>query len=765
MTTAQAEALRPTAGRSPLGFVGRLVILEAALTLAEVILVIGPTLSLGAKSLRASGEAFRIGALVGALMIVGWIRAADLLRPLVAARNAKRVGVPLGEREIAACDRAIRRAPLEVAATRWLTWTIAVGYLVLRLGPGGFLAWSSTIGLGCIGVLHAGGVAAARGALWERTLEPARRLILPNFDALRGFAAGYRRRLCETAWALLAAAHAFNAALIAVFTDMTSAQSGTLLALTVPALVLPMLVWYRSLLRRTRPIERYLDAAVRRPSTRGPAREDPEAVAAFRAAQGLPYRLAGYQALACAFAVVAVVVVGRRLCGFDASTAGRLLGASGLMLLAMALYETLLLRDVLRPLLGQLGARHRLPVNEIRAPITLRAKLILFFSSVTIFTSGLVLLFAVSPSHAPSKMLTSIALALALALGLVFFIVRDMVTPVVALEERSDEMARGELARPVPPAGEADEIGRLSFAFEEMRRALRDKLRSTESLNIDLEREVRRRTEVLEQRNRELHDALEKLRRAQDDLIRSEKLASMGRLVAGIAHEINNPVNAVINTLGPLEEALQTMAAAPDREAAAQAAAEAEEMLRVVRRGAARSKAIVQALHNYSRGDEQRPRELSVARSVDDTIDLLRHHLRHVQIEKQIDPELRITGFPGQIDQVFMNLITNAAQAVGGREGGGTVRVAAAARANDVEITVSDDGPGIPADVIPRIFDPFFTTKDVGEGSGLGLSIVHGIVDRHGGRIEVESQVGQGTTFRITLPAGRQAAAGADQPA
>jgi signal transduction histidine kinase len=313
-------------------------------------------------------------------------------------------------------------------------------------------------------------------------------------------------------------------------------------------------------------------------------------------------------------------------------------------------------------------------VAEIRAPITLRAKLVLFFSSVTVFTSGLVLLFALSPSHPLSKMLTSIGLALALALGLVVFIVRDMVLPVVALEERSDEMARGELARPVPPAGEADEIGRLSFAFEEMRRALRDKLRSTESLNIDLEREVRRRTEVLEQRNRELHDALEKLRRAQDDLIRSEKLASMGRLVAGIAHEINNPVNAVINTLGPLGEALQTMAAAPDRQSAALASAEAEEMLRVVSRGAARTKAIVQALHNYSRGDEQRPRELSVARSVDDTLDLLRHHLRHVQIEKQIDPDLRIIGFPGQIDQVFMNLITNAAQAVGGRDQGARQR-------------------------------------------------------------------------------------------
>jgi len=740
---------------------------EVALTLAEVALVVAPTLALAAQSLRASGESFRVAAMLAALMIVGWVRAADLLRPLIAARDAKRAGQALGEVEIAAIERAIRRAPAEVAATRFLLWTVAVGYLAVRLALGRFLAWPSAVGLACIGVLHAGGAAAARGALWERRLDRVRRLVLPNFDALRAFANRYRRWLCQSAWALLALTHAANAALIAVFTDLSSAQSGTLLALTVPALVLPMVVWYRALRRRTGPIERYFDAAVRRPASRGPAREDPDAVAAFRAAQVLPYRLAGYQVLACAFAVVAVVVVGRRVCGFDAAIAGRLLGSSGLMLLAMGLYETLLLRDVLRPLLGQLGARHRLPVSEIRAPITLRAKLVFFLGSVTVFSSGLVLLFALSPSQPHSTLLASIALALALALGLVHLIVRDMVTPVVALEERADEMARGELARPVPPSGEADEIGRLAFAFEEMRRALRDKLRSTESLNIDLEREVRRRTEVLEQRNLELRDALEKLRRAQDDLVRSEKLASMGRLVAGIAHEINNPVNAVINTLGPLEEALGILVSSPNSEAAARAATDAEEMLRVVQRGAARSKAIVQALHNYSRGDEQRPRELSLARSVDDTVDLLRHHLRNVRVDKQIDPALRITGFPGQIDQVFMNLITNAAQAVGERPGGGTVRLAATARAHDVEITVSDDGPGIPAEVIPRIFDPFFTTKDVGEGSGLGLSIVHGIVDRHGGRIEVLSRLGEGTTFRITLPVGgaENLAATSDPPA
>ena len=431
----------------------------------------------------------------------------------------------------------------------------------------------------------------------------------------------------------------------------------------------------------------------------------------------------------------------------------------------MALYETLLLRDVLRPLLAQLGARHRLPVAEVRAPITLRTKLVFFFSSVTVFTSGLVLLFALSPSHALSIMLGSIALALALALGLVLLIVRDIVSPVRALEERSDEMARGELARPVPPSGEADEIGRLTFAFEEMRRALRDKLRSTESLNIDLEREVRRRTEVLEQRNAELHDALEKLRRAQDDL---SARRSWRRWAAWW------PASPTRSTTRSTPSSIRSRRSKrrsgpwPRRVTArrrSRGASDAQEMLRVVQRGAARSKAIVQALHNYSRGDEQRPRELVLARSVDDTLDLLRHRLRNVRVEKEIEPELRVHGFPGQIDQVFMNLITNAAQAVGRRDSGGTIRIAARKPADDVEITVADDGPGIPADVIPKIFDPFFTTKDVGEGSGLGLSIVHGIIDRHGGRIMVESQVGEGTTFRIVFPARATAAASAPPPA
>ena len=173
----------------------------------------------------------------------------------------------------------------------------------------------------------------------------------------------------------------------------------------------------------------------------------------------------------------------------------------------------------------------------------------------------------------------------------------------------------------------------------------------------------------------------------------------------------------------------------------------------MVKRGAARSKAIVQALHNYSRGDDQRTHEVGAGPQHRRHARLLRHRLRNVRVEKHVDAGLRLVGYPGQIDQVFMNLVTNAAQAIGERDRAGRSASAPRPATASVEITIADDGPGIPPEVLPRIFDPFFTTKDVGEGSGLGLSIVHGIVDRHGGRIEVQSRVGEGTTFRIVLPA------------
>jgi signal transduction histidine kinase len=335
--------------------------------------------------------------------------------------------------------------------------------------------------------------------------------------------------------------------------------------------------------------------------------------------------------------------------------------------------------------------------------------------------------------------------------GIVAFTVEQFMAPIRRLEQRADAMARGELADPVAASGEGDEIGRLTLALEEMRRALRDKLRSTEEVNLDLERAVQMRTADLARKNRELAETLDKLTRAQEQLVRSEKLASIGQLVAGIAHEINNPVNAIVNTVGPLEEAIGEIDSA-DPVARGEAAKDVRDMVRVVQRGAQRTKAIVTALHNYSRTDDESVVEFDVDRSIDDSLELLRHLLRqNVTVTKHYSNAGRVRGHAGQINQVFMNLLTNAAQALSGRDHS-VITIETRGDPNGVEVEIKDNGPGIPPDVLPRIWDPFFTTKDVGEGTGLGLSIVHELVERHGGTIEVETRVGEGTTFTVKLP-------------
>jgi signal transduction histidine kinase len=330
--------------------------------------------------------------------------------------------------------------------------------------------------------------------------------------------------------------------------------------------------------------------------------------------------------------------------------------------------------------------------------------------------------------------------------GIVAFTVAQFMAPIRRLEQRADAMSRGELDDPVAAGGEGDEIGRLTLALEEMRRKLRDKLRSTEEVNLDLERAVQMRTADLARKNRELAETLDKLTRAQKQLVRSEKLASIGQLVAGIAHEINNPVNAIVNTVGPLEEAVGAIERDPD------AAKEVVEMVKVVQRGAQRTKAIVSALHNYSRTDDESVVDFDVDRSIDDSLELLRHLLKqNVTVVKHYGEVGRVRGHAGQISQVFMNLLTNAAQALAGRDAA-TITIETRGEVDGVVVRIADNGPGIPPEILPKIWDPFFTTKDVGEGTGLGLSIVHELVERHGGEILCDTTVGAGTTFTVKLP-------------
>jgi Signal transduction histidine kinase regulating C4-dicarboxylate transport system len=642
--------------------------------------------------------------------------------------------------------RALARAPRESALVHFALWTglaLVLAGAVFRSGGRDLMEAAA---LATLGVISAAGVAAVRLLVLDRILGAVRPMLMPQLQAIQAFVTDYRGWFACAVLATLALSHALLAFMAYSLLRLPGLARAAFPLWAV--LVVAALVWWRSFVRRAAPIEQYFDATVRARGSKGPARDEPKAIAAFLAAQALPYRLSAWQALSVGLAGAVALTSAWPWPGLHGPAVSRMIVILVLVAGAVAIYQRIALQEILRPLVRHLGSRHLLPPDQVSSPVGLRLKLAVSFVGVWGVGVGFLWLFQQAAPGGSARF--ALGIGLALAAGLVLLAVRDVVVPLRILEERSAEMSKGQLARPVPPWGEADELGRLAVIFEEMRRSLRDRLRSTESINVDLEREVRRRTEALEQRNAELHDALEKLRRAQDNLVRSEKLASMGRLVAGIAHEINNPVNAVINSLGPLEEAVGRIAAVEPGGPVAKLAAEAAEILAVVQRGAARTKSIVQALHGYARGDESVEREVFLARSVEDTLGLLQHRLRHVQIIKEVEPDARVRGFPGQIDQVLMNLLTNAAQAMGDR--GGTIRVSTQSRDGRVLLMVSDDGPGIPADVMPRIFDPFFTTKDVGEGSGLGLSIVHGIIERHGGHIDVDSKPGQGTTFTVSFP-------------
>ncbi|HEY0710754.1 MAG TPA: HAMP domain-containing protein, partial [Polyangia bacterium] len=611
----------------------RLALVELMLTFADLVWVAVP--------LYASGAALGVGlshspalvVLALALFLASILRFHEALRPVEAVARARMkrdtVSVATAENALQVLSRLPSESGLLRAGALILLAVVALLWSAPAESPPS-RPWLLPLGLLASAVVHAAGAGALRALVWGVELGRLRGLVLPTTEGLRLFALRYRRWLVLLGVCLAAGAHLmFSAVLLSLGEVPAEARAATTLFLW-PVLIPGAALWSRSLIGRVRPIENYFDATMRSPGTRGPARDEPRAVVAFRAAQSLPYRLGGYAAFVLILAGVTSVAAARRLLPLSLPAATRLLVALAIVVAFAWLYGILLGRRVLAPLVRHLGSRHALPIGEIRSRVGLASKLVVVFSVVGIASAATLGLVLSAPEGHLGWAIAAAVLATAALVGLVIMVTRGVVSPIHALEARSEEMARGELARPLPPSGEADEIGRLAVAFEEMRRALRDRLRSTESINIDLEREVRRRTDALEQRNLELREALEKLRRAQDNLVRSEKLASMGRLVAGIAHEINNPVNAVINSIGPLEETVKQLAegAAKDDDLGSSAA----EMLAVVKRGAARTKAIVQALHNYSRGDESVEREVNLERSVEDSLDLLRHRLRGVKV-------------------------------------------------------------------------------------------------------------------------------------
>jgi signal transduction histidine kinase len=217
-------------------------------------------------------------------------------------------------------------------------------------------------------------------------------------------------------------------------------------------------------------------------------------------------------------------------------------------------------------------------------------------------------------------------------------------------------------------------------------------------------------------------------------------LASIGQLAAGVAHEINNPMGVI---LGFAQGILKTL---PEDDSL-------RKPLTTLEKESLRCKRIVQNLLDFARHSEPTPHLTNINELVDASCDLAEHQtsLQNVKLVKGYDSALpSIRADPNQLEQVFINIMLNAYQAM--MPDGGTLRITTRTVGSELQVIFADTGTGIPPENLQNIFDPFFTTKEVGEGTGLGLSVSYGIVKAHGGDIEVESQVGKGTTFVIKLP-------------
>jgi len=266
--------------------------------------------------------------------------------------------------------------------------------------------------------------------------------------------------------------------------------------------------------------------------------------------------------------------------------------------------------------------------------------------------------------------------------------------------------------------------------------------------NASLEQQVRERTELAE----ELAITNVKLRDAQAHLIHSEKMAGLGQLVAGIAHEINNPLAFVINNIFIVQETLEKLAAETGDLPPAVSAKVGKMQARVTGAysGATRVKELVTKLRTFSRLDEGTVKTINIHESIESVLLFLQHKMEgRIEVERQYGEVEMLSCLAGELNQVLMNIIANAIDAIAGP---GRIRIATGQQNSHFVIRIRDTGKGIPEEIRNRIFDPFFTTKPVGQGTGLGLAISYGIMEAHHGSLEFTTQTGEGTEFVLKIP-------------
>jgi len=275
----------------------------------------------------------------------------------------------------------------------------------------------------------------------------------------------------------------------------------------------------------------------------------------------------------------------------------------------------------------------------------------------------------------------------------------------------------------------------------------------------------------------ELNQAIQSLKDAQSQLVHSEKMASLGQLTAGIAHEINNPINFISSGMvsikmsidsmreiaeeysrledgDDLEEVLESVKELKEEHEYDEILEELDELIKDVNYGVTRTIEIVKGLRVFSRLDEEESKNANVNENIDATLTLLRNKTKNtIKVSKYYDENMKdIECFPGQLNQVFMNILNNGIQAIPKDKKDGEITIYTEEMENEVVIRLKDNGSGIPEKIKNRIWEPFFTTKAVGVGTGLGMSITYGIIEKHNGKIEFTSEENKGTEFVITLP-------------
>lgn len=316
----------------------------------------------------------------------------------------------------------------------------------------------------------------------------------------------------------------------------------------------------------------------------------------------------------------------------------------------------------------------------------------------------------------------------------------------------------------------ANEVRWVADTFSTLLDRLQISQEKLETYNQTLETQIQDRTRELVDKNNHIQQTLEELKNTQTQLIQTEKMSSLGRLVAGVAHEINNPVNFIKGNIFYVESSTKELIDVINSKLANNSRLDnqlkeldydflREDLLNAIHSmgvGTQRIEEIVRSLKNFSRLDEAEVKNVDLHEGIDNTLLILSSQIQKgIDIVKQYGSIPSIECYPAQINQVFMNLLANAIDAllevkISSRKIWIATRFLDPTQA--IEVVIRDNGSGIPPHLQAKIFDPFFTTKPIGKGTGLGLAICYQIIQKHKGNINLHSEPGCGTTFTVTLP-------------